>query len=66
MSVLRARVIVWPMESGPAGPGRPVEIDGREAGIAQDWADVDRIVAAAGLDPSTPVVWRGGGPNVWA
>lgn len=59
-------VTVWPMESGPQGPGRPVEIGDRYVGIAESWTDVDDLLDQAGV-PETAAVWTwiGGTGDVW-
>jgi hypothetical protein len=59
------RVVVFPMESGPQGPGRPVQVGSQDVGIAESWDDVDRLLQEHGVPPQAPVLWRGGGADIW-
>ncbi|WP_225447248.1 hypothetical protein [Streptacidiphilus sp. PB12-B1b] len=66
-----ALVVVFAVESGPDGPGRPVAVGGTVIGSARNYADVERLIDRAGLadlvraDP-TIVAWRGGDPDRWS
>ena len=70
LSTTEAVVVVFGVESGPTGPGRPVAVGGRIVGTARNYADVERLIDRAGLadlvraDP-TIVAWRGGDPDHW-
>ena len=52
-------VIVWGMESGPAGAGRPIEVNGEEIGIAATPEDVPRLLDWAGIGSEVEVRWHG-------
>lgn len=58
-------VVVWPMESSPQGPGRPVEVDTVMVGRAESWEELDLLLLRAGLPADTFVLWRGGGADQW-
>ena len=58
------RIVVFP-ESGPQGPGRPVQIGSEDVGIAESWDDLDRLLQQHGVPPEVPVLWRGGDADTW-
>lgn len=70
LSTTEAVVVVFGVENGPAGPGRPVAVGGHLVGTARNYADVEQLIDRAGLadlvraDP-TIVAWRGGDPDRW-
>ncbi|MEY9847908.1 hypothetical protein [Streptacidiphilus sp. MAP5-3] len=60
------RVIVYGIESGPGHPvGRPVEVDGRDVGVAADLADLWLLLEEHGVFDTADVEWRDGGPDHW-
>ena len=56
---------VGPLESGPAGAGRPVVVNGWVVGIAESSDDVDKILERAGLAEDASVDWIGGDAMAW-
>lgn len=58
-------VTVCAMESGPAGPGRPVEVEGEVIGIAEAPVEVFTLVEAAGITGPVDLVWADDDPGAW-
>lgn len=65
VQVVPVQVVVWGMESGPAGRGRPVQIGTEVVGVAENVADVFRLIGGVGLTGRVDVVWHCGGAGDW-
>ncbi|SEM19740.1 hypothetical protein [Streptacidiphilus jiangxiensis] len=60
------RVIVHGTEAGTAnGPGRPVNVDGQDIGVAVDLDDLLLLLEEHDVYDLDTVEWRGGGPDEW-
>ena len=59
------KVVVWGMESGPQGAGRPVQAGRDDIGIAENLADVFRLIEEAGITTGIDLIWRHGDADTW-